>query len=128
MIPIVLTAAVLLIGCEANGTPTDTPDAPDPTQAPSEPDGLTVSFADGVLSYTARIMVPTPCHDVSIEENILESDPAHVEIRARFIEPDPDVMCAQVIDEREISGTITLGEMPGSVTLVTPFETYEAHV
>lgn len=131
LIPIILTAAFLLVGC-GNDTTDTIPDVPPPTgiiDTPQEPEGpLTVSFADGALSYSARIMVPTPCHNVRVEENILESDPAQIEITVEFIQPEPDVVCAQVIDEREISGTITLGEEPGTVRLVTPFETHEAQI
>jgi hypothetical protein len=130
MIPIILTAAFLLVGCEGSDDTTTDPSVPEPIVPqpvePSEP--LSVDFADGVLSYTARVMTPTPCHEVRVEQSILESDPIEVEIRVSFVEPGPDRVCAQVIDEKTISGTITLGEEPGRVTLVTPFETHEASV
>lgn len=126
MIPIILTAAFLLVGCElAEEGPTPIDTQPDIELPAGE--SFVAEYADGVLSYSARIMVPTPCHDVRIDEMILESDPIQVRIDVSFTS-DPDEMCAQVIDERTIEGRITLQEEPGSVTLVTPFETYEATV
>ena len=129
MIPIILTAAFLLVGCEGNDEPVETPpDTPDPIETPPSDGPLTVSFTEGVLTYSARVMTPTPCHGVSVEESILESDPVQVRINVAFTEPGPDVMCAQVISEETVSGTITLGERPETVTVITPFETHEVHV
>ena len=127
MIPIILTAAFLLVGCE--GTDDPTPDDITPPPEPNDNEGpFTAEFADGVLTYSATVMVPTPCHEVRVEENILESDPVQVAINVAFINPDPDVVCAQVVTEQTISGSITLGEAPGRVTLTTPLESYEAQV
>lgn len=127
MIPIILSAAFLLVGCELNETGPDELPTPPDVPVGERGDGFQAHYENGALTYSATIMAPTPCHEVRVNELILESAPIQVRIEVDFT-ADPEEMCAQVITERTISGTITLGEEPGSVTLVTPYGTEEASI
>lgn len=139
LIPIMLTAVFLFVGCSADTTPDTLPDVPDsaPDDAPDTgaPDGgptdpgstepYATAYENGVLTYSVNVMTPTPCHRLSVNERILESDPVQIAIEINIIEPEPGRVCAQVISEQSVEGRITTSE-PGRVTITTPNNEYEA--
>ena len=78
-------------------------------------DRVSTTYEDGVLHYSFTVMKPTPCHEVHVEEVILESYPAQIVLNARIT--DSGEMCIQVIDEELITGEIEIDHEPSLVSL-----------
>lgn len=60
--------------------------------------------------YTAVISLPTPCHDYEWEKNVAESFPEQVTFNLKIINPQPDVLCAQVIEVKQEQGSLQVNE------------------
>lgn len=56
-------------------------------------------------TYTGVVSVPTPCHTLSTNVLIAESYPEQVTLEITVGAPAPDVVCAQVIAQKEFSVT-----------------------
>lgn len=59
------------------------------------------------LEYQGIINLPTPCHNLEKEVSSIDGV---ARIDFNIIPPDPDVMCAQVIDEQSVGGSINLDD------------------
>lgn len=114
---------ILLVGgwfalmSDTNTTPTDEPTASEPTTSGPTQDGidvanesinLTFTYADNAFAYNGTVQKPTPCHSVETDLRIMESFPEQVELDINVVPTDE--ICAQVIDEEELSGEITVSE------------------
>lgn len=75
-----------------------------------------VDFADSRLYYNFTVNKPTPCHEIFVDEQIMESYPVQVRIDVQV--RDSGGMCAQVIQPENVTGVLDLGETPGRVTVV----------
>lgn len=121
MIPIAITAILVLSSCSQSTNGTNTP----PGTALKN---YSLSFSNGTLDYAVNVTVPTPCIDPLVEERVLTSDPVQVLINITYSKPDPNKVCAQVITHKIMRGRITTDTKPGSVTITTPTNTYEASI
>lgn len=64
---------------------------------------------DNTWEYTVDGTLPTPCHEYTITPQIRESFPEQVEV-VIAVTSDSEVMCVQVIQEVEDSGTFSASE------------------
>ena len=90
----------LLVGCVSNAPFSDSQGA------------YSVHYEAGDISYSATIFKPTPCHELEVNEQILESFPE--QLRVDVVVKKTDGFCIQVIDEETIEGTFELGHKPAS--------------
>ena len=60
--------------------------------------------------YTVTGQLPTPCHKADVQSLVAESYPEQVFIVITVKEPQPDIICTQVIQEFEYEGTFTASE------------------
>ena len=67
---------------------------------------LKTSFKNGKLEYSGSVQLPSPCHKLDIQTTIAESYPEQVYISLKIIDPDPNMLCASVIEEKEFSGQL----------------------
>lgn len=67
---------------------------------------LKTSFKNGKLEYSGTVQLPSPCHKLDIQTTIAESYPEQVYISLKIIDPDPNMLCASVIEEKEFSGEL----------------------
>ncbi len=91
---------------------------------PENDDGLVIGdedfsawYDDGLFRYFARIEKPTPCHQLEVEELIMESYPVQVRVNIDITYPDPELVCIQVIDVEEVHGSIDIDHVPASFSL-----------
>ena len=96
---------VVLVGC----TPV--------TQVPSRYADETVQYENGIVSYRVTVEKPTPCHQIEIVEMKTGTIPLEVEIEIQTIPPPDDVICIQVTEIEEISGSIEVESEPERVTI-----------
>ena len=69
---------------------------------------ITFSYDNNAYKYTGIVQKPTPCHEVSTEVVIRESYPEQVDLNVDI--DNTDQICAQVIEEEEISGEIPVSK------------------
>lgn len=78
---------------------------------------------DNTWEYTVLGQLPNPCYQATVDTIVAESYPEQVTINVNISEPNPDMMCAQVIQDFEYTDTFSASEN-ASVTLkvnrVTP--------
>lgn len=74
----------------------------------SEKVTLKTSFKNGKLEYSGSVQLPSPCHKLDIQTTVAESYPEQVYISLEIIDPDPGVLCATVIEEKEFSGKLSV--------------------
>lgn len=55
-------------------------------------------YQDGVYTFAGTIQVPTPCH--LVESNVTTAGDNQYEININTVAPGEDVMCAQVITDK----------------------------
>ena len=67
---------------------------------------LKTSFKNGNLEYSGVVQLPTPCHKLDIQTTVAQSFPEQVQISLKIIDPDPEMLCASVIEEKEFSGQL----------------------
>lgn len=67
---------------------------------------LKTAYGDGVLQYSGKVQLPTPCHLLKDQSRVLESYPEQVQIRLTVERPAADLACIQVIGEKNFSGQI----------------------
>ena len=60
--------------------------------------------------YTVTGELPNPCYNASVDAIVAESYPEQVTVTVTIEEPDPEVMCAQVIQEFSYEGTFSASE------------------
>lgn len=65
--------------------------------------------ADSEWEYTVTGTVPTPCHDVNINTQVMESFPEQVVVNVTVI-TDPEDVCIQVIQDINKTGTFQASE------------------
>jgi len=63
-------------------------------------------YEDGLLKYSGTVQLPTPCHQLKDETGVLQTYPEQVQIRLVVEAPVPDLVCTQVIVEKEFSGQV----------------------
>lgn len=82
-------------------------------------DKVSVSYdsESNMLSYAVEISKPTPCHEVDVTENIMESYPVQVQVSIDIKQPEGDQMCIQMIEMQTVEGEIELSEKPGSFSV-----------
>ncbi len=80
-------------------------------------EGFSVWYDNGFLRYSAVIEKPTPCHELDVEEMLLESYPVQVSVNVDIYNPDPEQVCVQVVDVVELEGTIEIDHVPASFSL-----------
>ncbi|MDP2720707.1 MAG: hypothetical protein Q8O75_02080 [bacterium] len=71
---------------------------------------LKTSYKNGVLTYSGFVQLPSPCHKLKEETLVIESFPEQVQVRLTIQDPDPTMMCAQVVTEKEFSGEVKVSE------------------
>jgi hypothetical protein len=110
-----LAVLVVSVACAVQEPQSPTPnDSSNATTAPvvySEG----VAYADGTLRWSAEVLKPTPCHQVRVEERVLESFPVQVVVELSVVEPDDVEVCAQVVVEETVSGELSIDHAPSSV-------------
>lgn len=116
LVALVIVLAGLLVGgwyvLSSDPEPVQSNDSSVDTGSISQPspesgvtnDQLSISFsyADGVYTYNGTVQKPTPCTSVESDATILESLPEQVNVNIDILSSDE--ICAQVIEEEEISG------------------------
>lgn len=78
-----------------------------------EKDSFNLSYSyegNSVWKYKVSGFLPNPCYDASVEEYVMESYPEQVNIVVSIIEPDKDVVCAQVIAQFEYEDEFSASE------------------
>jgi len=60
--------------------------------------------------YKITGTLPSPCHEASTQEIVLESYPEQVSVILTITSPSPDIACIQVIKEYEKVGTFQASE------------------
>lgn len=85
-----------------------TKDTDTKTVVNSEKISLKTSFKNGKLEYSGSVQLPSPCHKLDIQTTIAESYPEQVYISLEIIDPDPGMLCATVIEEKEFSGKLNV--------------------
>lgn len=83
-----------------------TKDTDTKTVVNSEKISLKTSFKNGKLEYSGSVQLPSPCHKLDIQTTVAESYPEQVTINLEIIDPDPGMLCASVIEEKEFSGEL----------------------
>jgi hypothetical protein len=78
-------------------------------QLESEDVTLTTRYLEGVLYYSGKVKLPTPCHKVSQTTNI-RSNPNEIRIELSMQSPKKDIICAQKITTFEFSGEKEIDE------------------
>jgi len=71
---------------------------------------VTLERDSGILKYSGSIQLPTPCHKLKDETGVLQSYPEQVQIRLKIDNPEPSVICTQVITKKEFSGQAQVSE------------------
>lgn len=66
--------------------------------------------------YIVTGQLPNPCYSATVDALVAESYPEQVTILVKIIEPNKDIMCAQVISDFEYEGTFSASEL-ATVTL-----------
>lgn len=85
---------------------------------PGEMDKYFVDYSDGTVIYNITQTKPTPCHEIIVDEQVMESYPVQIRLDIQIREPEEGTMCAQVIDTEKLSGKIEVGHKPGQFTVV----------
>jgi len=85
--------------------------SPTVTQEPSPVPSLLqtkviTSYQNNTLSYSGKVILPSPCHELEQDVLIMESFPEQIKVNLTSISPSPDKVCIQVISEKEFSGEI----------------------
>ncbi|MFT4313427.1 MAG: Kazal-type serine protease inhibitor domain-containing protein [Candidatus Woesearchaeota archaeon] len=75
------------------------------------------SYVNGTYMYAVTVEKPTPCHEVVVEEFILESFPAQLQIDLEVTQPYDDIMCAQVLARETINNSVQVDNL-GLVTFI----------
>jgi hypothetical protein len=75
-----------------------------------------INYENGILNYKITIEKPTPCHTIKKEEIIMESYPVQVIVDLTL--ESSEGMCAQVITEEIVEGTMNIGHKPGSFNII----------
>lgn len=83
-------------------------DTDNKTVVGSEKVTLKTSFKNGKLEYSGSVQLPSPCHKLDIQTTVAESYPEQVYISLEIIDPDPGMLCATVIEEKEFSGKLSV--------------------
>ena len=60
--------------------------------------------------YTVTGELPNPCYNATVDAMVAESYPEQVTITVTIEDPDPEVICAQVIQEFTYEGTFSASE------------------
>jgi hypothetical protein len=111
-IAIILLSAVLLsIFYIINRDTNDLTDDKDTT--PIQQDQFTLEteyVGNNQWEYSITGYLPNPCYSYKVEEVVMESYPEQVKITLSIIEPMPDVMCIQVIEDLNHSGSFSASE------------------
>ncbi len=67
-------------------------------------------------TYKVTGQLPNPCYSATVDALVAESYPEQVTILLKIIEPNKDMMCAQVIQDFVYEGTFSASEL-ATVTL-----------
>ena len=67
-------------------------------------------ISENSWEYTVTGELPNPCYNASVDAIVAESYPEQVTVTVTIEEPDPEVMCAQVIQEFSYEGTFSASE------------------
>ena len=67
-------------------------------------------ISENSWEYTVTGELPNPCYNASVDAMVAESYPEQVTITVTVEQPDPEVMCAQVIQEFTYEGTFSASE------------------
>ncbi|OGE84904.1 MAG: hypothetical protein A3J48_02210 [Candidatus Doudnabacteria bacterium RIFCSPHIGHO2_02_FULL_46_11] len=73
------------------------------------------AFAAGEHTLSGKLNLPTPCHELEYETIITQSYPEQITINFKISPPAVDVICIQVVDEREF--TIEFAASAGALIL-----------
>ncbi len=70
-----------------------------------QPDAIVAvhTYLDGQHYLTGTISLATPCHQMALDTKVMESLPEQVILNFTVSPPEPEVFCAQVIDERSFA-------------------------
>ena len=91
-----------------------------PKKPTKEPQKYFVEYVGGSLNYNLTVQKPTPCHEVTLDSQVMESYPTQVRLVVQI--RDTGKMCAQVIDTEQVTGSLELGDRPGSVSVIVDGE------
>ncbi len=83
-------------------TPKDVPNDTPRVEEPKSYDDLSLEYdylGDNLWSYTITGTLPNICYEVETEAIVMENDPDQVTVNSKIILPDPEIACAQVIQE-----------------------------
>lgn len=69
---------------------------------------VTHRFADGIHNFSGSVSVPTPCHELSVTAQVLESFPEQIVLV--FVTKSTADVCAQVIAEKDFSIEVSASE------------------
>jgi hypothetical protein len=72
---------------------------------------------DNLWEYKVTGTLPNPCYTINTEAIVMESYPEQVIVKSTVIKPEPDTMCAQVIQE-----VYQEGEFEASEEAIVTFE------
>lgn len=66
--------------------------------------------------YRITGQLPNPCYSATVDVLVAESYPEQVTVLVKIVQPQKDIMCAQVISDFEYEGTFSASEQ-ATVTL-----------
>jgi len=67
---------------------------------------LQTNYENDVLKYYGRVKLPSPCHKLQDQSLVMETYPENVQIRLVIEQSKADLICSQVITEKDFSGRI----------------------
>lgn len=67
-------------------------------------------ISENSWEYIVTGELPNPCYNASVDTMVAESYPEQVTVTVTIEEPDPELICAQVIQEFSYEGTFSASE------------------
>ncbi len=76
-------------------------------------DGFTLESeytSANMWKYTITGQLPNPCYNAKVDVIVAESFPEQVTVSVKITEPEPDMVCTQVIQDYQYEGTFSASE------------------
>lgn len=91
----------------------DVPETPQDQNSSIVEDGFTLKTeytSENMWAYTITGQLPNPCYNAQVDVLVAESYPEQVTVSVKLTEPEPDIICTQVIQDYVYEGTFSASE------------------